>query len=198
MSIAKRKQAHAPADGRRARAGESRRRIAEAMLDLARQGMIDPSAEDVAAHAGVGRRTVFRLFDDMEGLYSEIHDLMLARIKPIAEAPLDGSDWRTRLNQLIERRARAFEEILPVRDAGDLRRHRSAFLQRQHAELNEMLRDIVLFVLPKTLARDKVLVEALDVALSIEAWRRLRRDQNLTVKSAIAVLQRTAAALCSA
>ncbi|MBC7768556.1 MAG: TetR/AcrR family transcriptional regulator, partial [Phycisphaerales bacterium] len=41
-------------DGRHQRSDESRRRIALAMLDLARAGHPAPSAEEVADAAGVG------------------------------------------------------------------------------------------------------------------------------------------------
>jgi AcrR family transcriptional regulator len=49
-------------DGRRKRADANRRRIALAMLELVRAGETKPSADQVAEAAGVGRRTVFRLF----------------------------------------------------------------------------------------------------------------------------------------
>ncbi|MBP6689360.1 MAG: hypothetical protein KA153_05180, partial [Hyphomonadaceae bacterium] len=48
-------------DGRRQRSDASRRKIAQAMLELLREGEPDPSADLVAERAGVGRRTVFRL-----------------------------------------------------------------------------------------------------------------------------------------
>lgn len=56
-------------DGRRERAVASRARILEAMVDLIQAGEVQPSAEAVAVRAGVGVRTVFRLFNDVEGLH---------------------------------------------------------------------------------------------------------------------------------
>src|SRR5215470_646283 len=100
-----------PADGRRQRASASRARIVAAMLDLAREGELTPSAETVADRAGVGRRTVFRLFSDMESLYREMHAIMLARIEHIRVLPIEGATWRARLDCLVERRAQLFEEV---------------------------------------------------------------------------------------
>lgn len=55
-------------DGRRRRSAQSRDRIVEALLDLVAGVVVTPSAEAVAARAGVGLRTVFRHFRDMESL----------------------------------------------------------------------------------------------------------------------------------
>jgi AcrR family transcriptional regulator len=59
-------------DGRRLRSADSRRRILGAMLALILEGKPDPGAEAVAARAGVGLRTVFRLFSDMESICAEM------------------------------------------------------------------------------------------------------------------------------
>ena len=59
-------------DGRIRRGTENRKRIQLAFLELLRDGVHSPTAEQVAEKAGVGLRSVFRHFDDMEGLYREI------------------------------------------------------------------------------------------------------------------------------
>lgn len=183
----------AQVDGRRLRADANRRRIAEAMLELAREGEISPSADRVAERAGVGRRTVFRLFDDMDGVYSEMHAIMSDRLMPFFTAPLSGATWRERLDEIIERRGKMFEDMLPVRIAADVHRHRSPFLQKGHKRLTRMQRDTLKAVLPANIDDDKL--EALDLALSVEAWRRLRLEQGLAPKQCVAVLRKLARAL---
>ncbi|WP_158595822.1 hypothetical protein [Oleomonas cavernae] len=74
-------------DGRRQRAVDNRRRIVEAMLALVRAGDVAPGAEAVAAKAGVGLRTVFRLFEDMDSLYREIHSILYAELAPLVATP---------------------------------------------------------------------------------------------------------------
>ncbi len=181
-------------DGRRMRSDANRARIANAMLEMLREGVRDPSAEALAERAGVGRRTVFRLFNDKEGLYKEMHAIMLARLLPIFSAPIDGAAWRDRLDNLIERRARLFEDMLPIKNAADAQRYRSDLLQKEHAEFTAMQRSTLLFVLPKGFAADKV--EMLDLALSFEAWRRLRTEQKLAPKAAAALLRKFAEGIC--
>jgi AcrR family transcriptional regulator len=182
-------------DGRRLRSGANRRRIAQAMIDLSFEGEFSPSAERVAERAGVGRRTVFRLFTDMEGVYREAHALMIERLRPIIQEEIAGPDWRVRLDQMTERRARLFEEMLPVKTASDAFRNQSEFLQRDHAEITRMLRGVLLFALPKSVTEDKTLFEAVDFTMSFEGWRRLRQEQRLSAKAALAVVKRMIAAL---
>jgi AcrR family transcriptional regulator len=182
-------------DGRRQRADASRRRIALAMLDLARAGDVAPSADQVAEHAGVGRRTVFRLFSDMEGVYREMHAVMVERIAPMFAAPFVATAWRAKLDELIERRAKMFEEMRPIKAGADAHKHRSAFLQNEHRKITKLQRDTLLAVLPENVRADVEQIEALDLCLSFEAWRRLRQEQRLGSKQAIAVWKRLAGAL---
>ena len=168
-------------DGRSVRGQENRRRIVAAMVALLGGGNLSPSAEEVAAAANVGLRTVFRHFDDMDSLYREIAATKRAELLPIVDAPLDGATWRERLDQLIERRAIVFETMLPYKTAADLRRHRSHFLQSEHKTLVEQQRKLLVAVLPAAITGDAPRLEALDLVLSFESWRRLRIDQRLSV-----------------
>lgn len=185
-------------DGRRERSVVSRGKIVAAMLDLCREGHIEPSADAVAARAGVARRTVFRHFDDMETLYAEMHKAMLARIEVIFRKPVDGATWQERLAALIARRIEFFEEIMPVKTAADTQRARSPFLQSEHARTTRLLRDMLRFVVPADIAGDTPAFEALDLALSFEAWRRLRHEQALSVEAATGVVKRIVAGVATA
>lgn len=182
-------------DGRRQRADASRRRIALALLELARAGEVAPSAETVAEQAGVGRRTVFRLFTDMEGVYREMHAVMVERISPMFAAPFTAPTWRSRVDELIERRASIFEEMRPIKSAADAHKHRSLFLQNEHRRITKLQRETLLAALPQSIRNDSERVEALDLVCSFEAWRRLRQEQRLTIRDATAVWKRLASAL---
>lgn len=181
-------------DGRRQRSDASRRKIALAMLDLLREGDADPSADLVAERAGVGRRTVFRLFSDMEGVFREMHTIMTARLTPEFAKPLTAATWRGRLDELIERRSKVFEQMLPIKTAADARRYTSNFLRDEHKNITRLQRQALLAVIPATLARNEML-EALDLTLSFEVWRRLRYEQGLGVKQAQDVLRKLVSAL---
>lgn len=183
-------------DGRRQRSDASRRKIALAMLDLLREGELDPSADVVAERAGVGRRTVFRLFSDMEGVYREMHGVMTERLAPEFAKPFVGRTWSARLDELIERRAKMFEMMLPIKTAADARRYSSNFLQTEHKKITKLQRETLRAVLPPAVAKGEAL-DALDLTLSFEAWRRLRYEQGLSVKQAQAVLRRIVGAVAT-
>lgn len=181
-------------DGRRQRSDVSRRKIAQAMLELLREGEPDPSADLVAERAGVGRRTVFRLFSDMEGVFREMHAIMTSRLTPEFVRPFAATTWRARLDELIERRAKAFEDMLPIKTAADARRYTSNFLQKEHKKVTRLQREALRDILPSSLAKGDML-EALDLTLSFEAWRRLRYEQGQSVRQAQGVLRQLVAAL---
>jgi len=182
-------------DGRRQRGEASRQAIVAAMLALMRAGNVAPGAEDVAARAGVGLRTVFRHFENMESLYREMNALMVAEILPLAEKPFAAKSWRGNLDEMLERRAEIFERILPVKIAADVNRHKSHFLESETARVTRAQRSSLVALLPKSLREDGIKIEALDLILSFDTWRRLRRDQNLTPRHARTVIAEMVARL---
>jgi AcrR family transcriptional regulator len=182
-------------DGRRLRSEVSRLRIVEAMIALVSEGLTMPPAEAVAARAGVGLRTVFRLFEDMDGLYRGMQAVMTERLGSLLESPIEASEWPEAINILIDRRAEAFEMILPLQIAADSARSRSAALRDGRLLLVRGQRDTLLAALPAAIQGDAELVQALDLALSFETWRRLRTDQGADVAQARAVMRRIGSAL---
>ena len=194
MRSAPRSSSAPETDGRRLRAEASRERIVRALIALVQEGELAPSAEAVAERAGVGLRTVFRLFNDMETLHREMQAVMIGRIAPLFDQPLEGG-WRERIDGLIERRRRIFEEILPLKSAGEAFRVRSSLIQAEHMRMTRMTREMLLFLLPESVRADLPLVDALDLALSFEGWRRLRQEQDLTPDQAEAVVRRLVSGL---
>lgn len=167
-------------DGRVQRRERSRAAIVAALFDLVGSGVLLPTAQQVAARAGVGIRSVFRHFDDMESLYAELHSRLQEEALPLLEqAPPDGA-LRARALALVDQRARFFERIAPYKRAGNLQRWRSAFLQRGHASLIRELRAALREALPEVARAPGSLGEALDLVTSFEAWDRLRSDQRLS------------------
>jgi AcrR family transcriptional regulator len=180
--------AHEP-DGRKHRSQKSQVRIVNAMLELVAQGNLEPSADQIADIAKVGRRSVFRHFKDMDALYREITNSIAATMGSIVLQPFEATDWQGQVLELVDRRAAGFEKMKPFLLAGQVHRHRSPFLKGSHAQFVEMLRRILLGLLPRDIARNFVLVEALDMLLSFENWSRLREDQGLSVAKSKQVLK---------
>jgi AcrR family transcriptional regulator len=182
-------------DGRRERSRSSRARIVAAMLDLIDSGDLTPSAARVAEEAGVGLRTVFRQFDDMDTLYREMSETIAERVMPIVSAPYAGQDWRADVRDLVARRARVFETMLPFRLAANIKRYQSPFLMGQYGQVVALERDLLFRLLPDAVLADRVGREALCVALSFQTWRALRHDQGLDAEEAAAVVARMVDAL---
>ena len=184
-------------DGRKHRSQKSQALIVNALLELIAQGNLEPSADQIADHAQVGRRSVFRHFKDMDTLYREMHDSIAVSLGSIIEQPFQAADWRGRVLELVDRRALGFEKLKPFLRAGQIHRHRSSYLKTAHAQFVIMLRNILLTVLSKDAAQDIVLVETLDMLLSFENWSRLRDVQGLSVTKSKRVLKQAIEPLLS-
>lgn len=183
------------ADGRRRRGQDNRARIVAAMMEIVHGGEIAPSAEQVAARADVGLRTVFRHFQDMDSLYREIAAVVGVEVRAVLERPLEGDTWQARLLERAGRFSIAYEKMAPYKRAADAFKHRSKFLGGDYARLVEQQREILEQGLPPAVARDRDRVEALALLLSFEAWARLRNEQGLSPSRAQAVIESAVRAL---
>ncbi len=186
---------NAKPDGRRERSATSRRRILGAMVDLIESGLPSPTAEAVAARAGVSLRTVFRHFEEMENLHLEIAAHVFDRVRPILDQPLQRRAWPDMLDETVERRAEFFEVISPFKTAIDVHRHRSRAIAAQHRRITVMSRDLLAASLPADVVSNQPVFELLTMLLSIETWQRLREQQGMTVADASAAVARAARAI---
>jgi len=180
-----------PPDGRRRRSQNSRNAIVAAMLELVAEGRITPSAEDVASRAGVGLRTVFRHFTDMESLYAAMTG-RLAEHYEMWLIPFDSTEWQGQFVEAIERRTTTYERLLPFKRAGDAHRHMSLAIQAEHARMLGVMRQRLRSFLPPAITDDDVRFETIDLMLSFEAWQRLRDEQGLSVDLARRIVMREA------
>lgn len=184
-------RAEAPlADGRRERSRSSRSKIVAAMLDLVGKGDVAPSAARVAEVAGVGLRSVFRHFDDMDELYREMGEVIEAQVMPIILQPPTGATWREKLFDIANRRAMVFETILPYRISANLKRFQSPYLMQDYRRMLRLESDTIGSYLPATVKADVAGAHGLNVILSFQTWRLLRHDQELPVDDAKAVVRR--------
>lgn len=171
-------------DGRRRRSSESREKIVHAMLKLIKQGEMHPGAARVAEVAGVGLRSVFRHFEDMEALYGEMSEIVAQKIRPILFTPLAARGWKSQLMELAERRMKVFDEVMPFKVAGSLRRFQSKFLMDDYRQHLKLERSTLEAILPEKVLNDRALLRGIEMVTSFQAWRRLRQDQNLTTAEA--------------
>lgn len=185
----------AKTDGRVNRSVVTRRKIVDALTALIHEGFVSPTAEQVAQRADVGLRTVFRHFDDMDSLYREISMNLDEQVLPLTQVRLAGPTWQDRVVQTVDLRSDIYDRLAAIHLAAQVHRHESAYLTQTLMDSAAMQRQLTRSLLPEAALRDSGLLDALDVALSIETWIRLRREQGLATAEAAAVMRRLVRAL---
>jgi AcrR family transcriptional regulator len=190
-------------DGQPSRAARSRRAICEACLDLVQEGVLRPSADQVAERAGVSRRSIFNHFADLAELYDAVVDVGMQRCAPLLEEISAEEPVASRVERLVTVRSGFLEAAAPftraltaqalVGPAADqaLRVSRDA-LRLQHQEV-ERLFERELTGLPEA-ERSEVL-EAISAALSPLQWEYVRRSRGSSLPHARAVMKRTLTSL---
>jgi AcrR family transcriptional regulator len=187
---------HQPAsDGRLRRSQRSGQAIVEALLDLVGDGILEPTAQQVAARANVGIRTVFRRFSDMESLFAEMSACLEAEAVPLLMGGRPQGSIQERAHALVRQRAAFFERIAPYKRSGNLKRWRSPFLRDRHARLVRALRAELRRWLPEIKRAPAAVVDGLDLVTSFEAWDRLRSEQGLGSARTQATMEQTVLAL---
>lgn len=181
-------------DGRIQRSERSREAIVQAMLDLIGEGNLYPTAQQVAARADVGVRTVFRHFSDMDSLFIAMNERMIEEVDSLFVKDVQMGPLSVRCEALLDTRLRFFEHVAPYFRSAARQRFRSDFLQEQHQRNVRSLRRDLRRWLPE-LADHVDLAAAVELVLSFEAYDRLRNDQRLGAKRIRAVLHQTLHAL---
>lgn len=181
--------AAAQTDGRSRRRALNREKCVAALVELVREGNLEPGAEEVARRAGVGLRTVFRLFDDIEGLYRSCADILRAEVLPLVNTPFASTTLAGRLDELISRRAAVFERVAAFRRFTETHRHKSPYLQAGCDNFVRQQREMLAAAFEGALTPGSTAFEALDMAMSFDAWRRLRMDQKLSRRCTQEVLR---------
>lgn len=188
-------RADAAVDGRVRRGERSRETIVAALFDLVGRGVLQPTAQQVAAQAGVGIRSVFRHFSEMDGLYAAMNARLEGDVRQILQGGRRGGPLGQRVRALARQRATLFERIAPFRRAANLQRWRSRFLTERHREMMRALRADRREWLPELDRASIAVQEGIDLALGFEAWDHLRADRRLGQNAAVSVMERTVLAL---
>ncbi len=177
------------ADGRRARSERSRQAIIDAMLELVGEGVLVPTAQQVSERAGVGIRTVFRHFSDMESLYSATDAVVREQYQDTFSGGDRAGSLEDRLLHAVEQHALAYEAIGKVFLATHAQLWRYQVVRDQYARTQRQIRADLDDWLPELEDLPAVDREAVDAVASFETWHRLREHQGLGRKAAVEVVQ---------
>jgi AcrR family transcriptional regulator len=182
-----------PADGRLERGQRTRAALVRAMLALEEEGHLSPTARMVTTRAGVGLRTLFMHFPDMETLCAEAAQLQLATLARLVD-PVDPADpLDVRIHVFCTSRVRVLERLLPVMRAARQRdpesrplvEKRRLFIEAGDAVVVQAFAPELDALEPEPRARR---LDALYLASGGPAWESLRCDRGLTAESAAEVL----------
>jgi AcrR family transcriptional regulator len=190
----------APRDGRTARAERTRQALVDALLALLYEGEVRPTAERIAARAGVSERSLFQHFADREVLYQAVAVQQYERVAPTLE-PVDLSlPLAERIDAFAAQRSRLLEEVTPVRRAALLLEPDSdvvsGWLQatrRQKAREVERVFRAELDSLEQP--RRGLVLGALVATSAWTFWESLRAHQRLSVDRSRAAMRQAIASL---
>lgn len=183
-----------PSDGRSARRDRNREAVVTALLELCRAGDVNPSADAIAARAGISVRSLFRYFDDGEAMVrtaiarQQQHLAPLYALEVDPAAPLDD-----RIDRFVDARTALLEGMGEVGRLARIMATRQplvlAELARIRGTLRRQLTDVFapeLDALPSPERR--AAVAAADVVTSWESFDLMRNDQGLTRDEAAAAM----------
>jgi AcrR family transcriptional regulator len=187
-------------DGRNERSRRTREAVVDALLALHDGGDLTPTAQRVAAKAGVALRTVYGHFNDMETLYAEAGERELRRLYAVAEVVPVDLPLPERIARFCASRARVLEYLLPVMRATRLREPFSPELARLRTRFIATADTEVERVFARELAgpQGASLLDALYLATGGPAWDALRTDRHLDPTASEDVMRRTVTALLAA
>jgi AcrR family transcriptional regulator len=172
-------------DGRHLRSERSRQAIIDAMLGLIEAGVLVPTAQQVSERAGVGIRSVFRHFNDMESLFATADVKIREQYQGLFAGGDRAGSLEERLMHAVEQRALAYEVVGNHLLTTRAQLWHYPVLREQYARLQRQLRKDLDDWLPelRDLGADER--ELVDAVASFEYWNRLRDQQGLNKKTSI-------------
>ncbi|MGB1139993.1 MAG: TetR/AcrR family transcriptional regulator [Halioglobus sp.] len=175
-------------DGRRLRSERSRSAIIDAMVALQDEGILVPTAQQVAERSGINIRSLFRHFEDMEALFKAA-DVYL---RDSYEAPFLGGDREgtldERIEHAVERHAAAYEKVGNMVLSTQAQMWRYETLRKNYARNQRGLRKDLDDWLSELKDCPPWRREAIDAIASFEMWHRLRFHQGQSRKAAIQIV----------
>ena len=171
-------------DGRRKRSERSRAAIITATLNLIDNGNFVPTARQIAEEAGIGLRSFFRHFDDMEALMDTIDQHMRGYYEPLFVRPFKDGTLEERIEDIVIDRSEAYERLKKLMMTSQAQLWRSEVMQKNYARNQKGLRKHLEKWLPELKSQNPANREAAHAAASFENWHRLRQHQGLNLSDA--------------
>ena len=182
-------------DGRLERSKKSRDLIIKAMHDLIDEGILSPTAQQVAETAQVGIRTVFRHANDMETLFRLITKANAEKhSKYFLQADTNGN-LEERIEKLARSRGEGYTEMQNFILATAASKLKYKFLDNQYKAANKRLKKNLHEWLPEMNNLDEEKQAMIEAIMSFEYWYRLRVHQNNSGKKTLNIIKNQTKAL---
>jgi AcrR family transcriptional regulator len=171
-------------DGRRLRSERSRQAMINAALILIEEGNFAPTAKQISARAGVGIRSFFRQFEDMDQFFAAVDEHTVGSFWEsfLHEGDREGT-LTERLDSIVATYAKAFEEHRSLLLATKSLRWSSRVLKENYERYQQISKANKERWLPEIRQLPSDERELADAYLSFEMWHRLRDIQGLSCES---------------
>ena len=175
-------------DGRRQRSARSREALIKAALELIDQGLLVPTAKQIADKAGVGLRSFFRHFDDMEALFAAVDFYARDNFMSLFPRGEGYGDMTQRIEIFLDNQATAYEHLNNIFLSTQAQLWRSPTLRQSYTRDQNKLRELTLSWFPEVEPHPPAVLEGLDALTSFDMWHRLRHQQKLGVRESKNIL----------
>ena len=165
-------------DGRRLRSDRSRQLIVKSMLDLIHAGNLQPTAQQVADHAKVGIRSVFRHFEDMESIFASVDKLVRKESHALYDNEVCPRGLQERIAFAVKQSAKIYEAMGNIMLSSQARLWSSPTVKKNYLEHQEGLRNNIKTWLPEILQLPNNRYQSVLAICSFDFWYRLRYHQN--------------------
>lgn len=176
---------HQPAD---IASGAASRRLAviDAFIDLVLERGSAPTPEEVAAHGGVSRATLFRYFSTLNELRREALARVSERYPDLLTIPhIDAERVDDRIRRFVDSRVELHETLHPLELTSRAEALQDAEAARfvdavRHALAEQARHHFAPDLQPYGLARQDDIVATISVLTSVESWQQYRHSHRRT------------------
>ena len=160
-------------DGRNLRSINCQKLIVDACIKLFKAGNLEPTAQQVADESGIGIRTVFRQFDEMENLFKSV-DVVLSKDYDFEVRYDPSSSFEARLQSIINHMNAGYEKHKLIMFMTVSKMWKYQFLRENYLMYQERIKDKTEEVLPEVKGFDNESRHLFHASLSFAMWTRLQ------------------------
>ena len=160
-------------DGRNLRSINSQKLIVDACIKLFKEGNLEPTAQQVADESGVGIRTVFRQFDEMENLFKAV-DAVLSKDYDFIVKYDPSASFEVRLKTITNHMNTGYEKHKLIMFMTVSKMWKYEFLRKNYLMYQDRIKNKTEEVLPEVLGFDNESKHLFHASLSFAMWTRLQ------------------------